>query len=264
MGLRTGRRSRLAVAIAVSAISLGLSQQSALADSGSTGSVLSGTVSAAAVTSDTVSDTTSAAGAAVQDTTSAAGDIISDVSASAPNPGAVASDLVSDSAAAPIFGQAVGGTQGSGGDSVPAEGSADTTSPSQTTPSTSNDGSSTDGHGSPWVTSGLVGEREGGASVLGFAAGGNMARWRESAGLCAAPGGSSPLCVLTLGLNSGSLAGGVASIVRSLAQTGRELLPLMALSLLLAVSGALALGTAGRRSDELSLPTRTVVRTSNA
>jgi len=46
-----------------------------------------------------------------------------------------------------------------------------------------------------------------------------------------------------------------------LAQTGRELLPLMALSLLLAVSGALALGTAGRRSDELSLPTKTAIRT---
>jgi hypothetical protein len=106
---------------------------------------------------------------------------------------------------------------------------------------------------------GFVYEREGGSSALAYT-GGDLARLRKLAELCTGPG-SSPLCQLTLGLNSGSLASGVASIVRSLAQTGLELLPLIALCLMLAASGALALAMAGGRFDEASLSAATAVRT---
>jgi hypothetical protein len=113
----------------------------------------------------------------------------------------------------------------------------------------------------------LVQQREGGASALAFA-GGDLVAFLERAGLCTEQSENSGLCQSPVGSNSGSLAEAVASIVRRLAETGRELLPIIALGLVLAAMGALALATAGRRSDKPSLSTVTfgdmsLFRTSN-
>lgn len=161
-------------------------------------------------------------------------------------PDAVVADPVSAPAPTQVVGHAVAGTGGSGDSSVPAEGTADPTSPSQETSPASGADSNTDDPVPAWVATGSAQEREGGASAPVVLADGNdMLSSLGQAGLCGDSGGGPTVCA-----GNSSLAAAVAAIVRRLADTGRELVPVIALGLFLAAIGALALSVAGRRSSE--------------
>jgi hypothetical protein len=268
---RMRRRSAIVATIAVTGIWWGLCQQSALADAGLTAGVSSVSGSAVSDVGAAVDATASGAVDVVDSTT----EVVSDVGQQAGEIAEAASSTVADAGETVTetvgtvtdgAGQAVSdatGTATSGSASTVTDGAvasgvvgaaSNTTGAASgptvtqlpagtgTSHATTSEGAS-DGHHmlDPRVSGGWVQERGGGtlaSSVLSR----SDARLMEDADPCT---GSVLECAVPVALTGGSLGSAVASIIKRLASTGREFLPIVAFALALALMGALALRVAG-------------------